>query len=293
MMELRTLVWFRTVAAHGSLSAAALELSVSQPAVSRQIANLERNIGARLFRRTAVGMKLTPAGERFLSLATDLVIRAGRAQEIMRTMHEEVPSFYVACPETTAIFSIAPFIAETAAPIVDIRPTRPADVYATLAEGVDLAVGTSTPPVRYHTRSIVDVPISVQFVQNHGWIAAGVGVELVELSTRRIVMPGYGSAVERTVREAAASRGLTLDLAHVTSNSTIAQALTAAGHGSCLVTEPVQFGLHQAPLLFDGQPLTITLYAAWEADHYASDKISTVVDQLVAWMRTRYLTDLG
>src|ERR671938_1306124 len=53
---------FRQVVQRGSLSAAAEALSFTQPAVSRQIAALEREAGAQLLERTPRGIRLTEPG---------------------------------------------------------------------------------------------------------------------------------------------------------------------------------------------------------------------------------------
>nr|WP_245367260.1 LysR family transcriptional regulator [Neorhizobium galegae] len=57
--------YFLKVAEFGSLSRVAEKLDMSQPALSRQIAALEQEIGASLFHRTGRGLTLTPAGEVF------------------------------------------------------------------------------------------------------------------------------------------------------------------------------------------------------------------------------------
>jgi DNA-binding transcriptional LysR family regulator len=54
------------VARTGSFSAAARECRVSQPTVSAAVAELERRVGASLFRRSARGVELTPAGREVL-----------------------------------------------------------------------------------------------------------------------------------------------------------------------------------------------------------------------------------
>ena len=54
---------FYYVARQGSVTAAAAELSVSQPAVSQAIKALEHAVGIPLFVRTGKGVRLTPAGE--------------------------------------------------------------------------------------------------------------------------------------------------------------------------------------------------------------------------------------
>jgi DNA-binding transcriptional LysR family regulator len=66
MFELRHLQVFREVARLGSLSAAAESLAYTQPAVSQQMAALERRAGIPLLHRTTRGVRLTDAGEALL-----------------------------------------------------------------------------------------------------------------------------------------------------------------------------------------------------------------------------------
>jgi DNA-binding transcriptional LysR family regulator len=73
-VKLGTMNWddlrfFLVVARHGTLSAAARELKVTQPTVGRRIAALEQLMGARLFARSSAGFVLTPSGTRALAFA--------------------------------------------------------------------------------------------------------------------------------------------------------------------------------------------------------------------------------
>lgn len=61
-MNLRQLESFVDVVESGSFTAASARLIISQPALSRQIADLERELGTRLLVRTASGVRVTPAG---------------------------------------------------------------------------------------------------------------------------------------------------------------------------------------------------------------------------------------
>jgi DNA-binding transcriptional LysR family regulator len=64
---------FLEIAATGSFIAAAARLHVTQTAVSARVRALEQGLGRQLFVRNKSGARLTPAGERFLRSATDLV----------------------------------------------------------------------------------------------------------------------------------------------------------------------------------------------------------------------------
>src|ERR1041384_3287725 len=78
-MELRHLRYFIAVAEEENVSRAALKLHVSQPGISRQIRDLEDEIGFQLFERTAKSIKLTAAGKVFLREARALLQRADDA----------------------------------------------------------------------------------------------------------------------------------------------------------------------------------------------------------------------
>lgn len=77
---LKAIVTFEVVVRLGSISKAADELSLTPSAVSHQITNLEAQVGRKLFERTARGVDLTPAGERYQqSLAGALAVIASAA----------------------------------------------------------------------------------------------------------------------------------------------------------------------------------------------------------------------
>ena len=65
-MKLNAIRDFLAVAERGSLRAAARQVGGSQPAMSRSIQELERELGVALFQRTAGGVRLTTMGEVFL-----------------------------------------------------------------------------------------------------------------------------------------------------------------------------------------------------------------------------------
>ncbi len=72
-LRLRQMRYFVEVARHGSIGKAAEICGVSQPAVTRQIHELERSLGAVLFTRGRSGVALTPYGDIFLSSASAIV----------------------------------------------------------------------------------------------------------------------------------------------------------------------------------------------------------------------------
>ncbi|WP_312223081.1 LysR family transcriptional regulator [Rhizobium rhizoryzae] len=80
-MNLRKWEYFLKAAELGNLSRVAEKLDISQPALSRQIAALEQEVGASLFHRTGRGLTLTPAGEVFRSRAEGILEEIARVPE--------------------------------------------------------------------------------------------------------------------------------------------------------------------------------------------------------------------
>jgi LysR family hca operon transcriptional activator len=93
-MELRHLRYFAAVAEAGSLTVAAAKLHTSQPSLSRQIRDLEDEVGAQLLRRSARGIELTPAGRAFLDHARAVLSQVEAAAEAARRVaHPAKPCF--------------------------------------------------------------------------------------------------------------------------------------------------------------------------------------------------------
>jgi LysR family hca operon transcriptional activator len=95
VMELRHLRYFVAVADAGSLTVAAEQkLHTSQPSLSRQIRDLEQEVGVQLLNRGAQGIELTAAGKAFLDHARMALLQAEAAKEAaLRAAQPPKPSF--------------------------------------------------------------------------------------------------------------------------------------------------------------------------------------------------------
>ncbi len=90
-MELRHLRYFVTAAEELNISRASSRLRISQPAVSRQIHDLEDELGVELFVRESGGLRLTPAGEAFLPQARDILRRSREAVDRLQAFRNPAP----------------------------------------------------------------------------------------------------------------------------------------------------------------------------------------------------------
>jgi len=101
-MELRVLRYFLEAARLGNVSRAADNLCVTQPTVSRQLKELEEELGEKLFERTNYAIRLTPAGELLRERAEDILSMADRTVQDFKSLKEDevVGEIAIACAES-------------------------------------------------------------------------------------------------------------------------------------------------------------------------------------------------
>lgn len=102
-MELRQIIYFIEVAKREHVTEAAHHLHVAQSAISRQIANLEAELGVSLFIREGRSVKLTPVGRLFLEHAEVVIAEVDKAkQEIYEFLNPETGTIRIGFPNSLA-----------------------------------------------------------------------------------------------------------------------------------------------------------------------------------------------
>ncbi|WCD84223.1 putative HTH-type transcriptional regulator [Streptomyces xanthophaeus] len=200
-MDLETVRTFVAVAEAGQFREAAAELSVTQQAVSKRIASLERSLGARLFTRTARGAELTIDGQAFLPHARKLLrvaeravasVRAGRrplrvdviasrtaASGLMRGFHRAHPEIDL---DVMMLFDIDTAVAAIRSGAID------ASFRAVAAPGRPL-------PPDIESVRVLDEPLQLLTGPAHA-LAGARSVPLARLAGHRIWMPGIVPGTE-------------------------------------------------------------------------------------------------
>lgn len=282
-MERRSLEYFRAVADTGSISAAATRMSVTQPAVSKQIARLEAELSMRLFHRTTHGMALTPAGETLQSLSGDLLTRFERAEGTLRSRFSGMPEFRVACPPTTAYVLVSPFMADFDPGIADLVMVRADDVDGLLDHDVDLAISTLVPPPNREFVVVGSLPVTVQampdVMRSRFGDSAVAALEHVVDDLLLVAATGVHVVFERaTVGFDPAPRVRKVAMGFV------GQSLAANGHGLVVATEQPQFGLERRHATARGERLMSELYASWSPAHYAARELRDIAASFSHWL---------
>lgn len=108
MMELRVLRYFLTVAREGSITAAANFLHVTQPTLSRQLKELEEELGKKLFIRKSHHIVLTEEGMILRKRAEEILDMVVKVEEEFNAMEETIGGdIYIGGGETEAMKLIA------------------------------------------------------------------------------------------------------------------------------------------------------------------------------------------
>ena len=90
-MNLKQLRYFLVVAEEKQITAAAKRLYIAQPPLSYQLKQLEKELGAQLFKRTAHGIELTDVGQIFQSYANEIIFLAQNAEnQVHKTISGEL-----------------------------------------------------------------------------------------------------------------------------------------------------------------------------------------------------------
>ncbi|WP_203336450.1 LysR family transcriptional regulator [Nocardioides limicola] len=289
-MELRHLRYFVATVDCGTVSAAADHLHVTQPGLSRQLRQLETELGVDLFDRRSGRLTPSRTGRALLPMARDLLERA----EALRTAatfhaHGRLDRVTIAAPTVTLTDVVAPFIATLAVgePTASVFEADARDPVAALHAGADLAIGTVRPPAPYRAVVLAVLPVWAYLPPDHEW-AGRSRVPLAEvLATSVIVLPPSVTsrqALETAVAATGASYADRLEVA----NGTVAQALAASGRGVAVVSDDPRFGLARVAVDDGDHPLGVRLIAVWDRRHPAAATIETLAARMGESVRERY-----
>jgi DNA-binding transcriptional LysR family regulator len=142
---------FLAIAETGSLSAAAKRLLVTQPTVSRRLAELEGAVGEPLFDRSVEGTSLTSFGERMLAPARRMAEEAGELERVASGASEAPRGVVrITAAPGVAFALLAPFAARVRDRLPEVRLEVSATIaYVDLARReADLALRFDKPPPR-------------------------------------------------------------------------------------------------------------------------------------------------
>lgn len=121
-MELRVLKYFLTVAREGTITGAANYLHLTQPTLSRQLQDLERELGQKLLKRSNHNVILTPEGMILRKRAEEILDMVEKTEAEFQSISDTISgNIYIGCGESDSIKYIAEIIKEIQTTYPDIK----------------------------------------------------------------------------------------------------------------------------------------------------------------------------
>ena len=290
MVDLRHVRYFVATADHGSVSAAAAHLHATQPSLSRQLRQLEHELDVELFERRGGRLTLSRTGRELLAHARTL-LKAEQDLVTAARLHASghVQRLTIAAPTVTLTDVISPFVASMTPedPIINVQPADGSSAEEMLSGGADLAVSSRRPAAVIATRLIATFPVAALVPAGDPW-AARAAVDLDVLHERDLIVLPRTAHARDALDTALAVTGRSHASLIEAANGTIAQALAASGRGIAVATDEPLFGLHQVPIVVDGDPVVVPLHAAWEPTSPAAPTIDQIATRLHDWVSDHF-----
>lgn len=242
-LDLRRLRYFAAITRLGSLSAAARELNIAQPALTHHVAEIERDLGAPVLVRHQSGVRPTKLGEMLARHAAEVLERVARAErELLAEARRESPF-------ETLHLAIIPSLASALTPAL-IKG------FARAMPGLDLHLiearsGFGDRLIESGTADIAIQLVNPEEMEGEAliwetlfWITPradfpkSVPVALETVLKTRMILPSPGNPLRRCLQAEANARGLTLEVAREVDGPDPRRQAVLAGLGTTV------FGAH-------------------------------------------------
>lgn len=242
MATLRQMEYLVAVAETGSVTAAAVAVHVSQPALSQALAGLEREYGGRLIERTGRSARLTAAGRAVLPQARAALAAAESARRAARAVVDvDGGEVHLACAQSVTIGVLPPLLARWRRdhPLVAVRLEEHghSDAVAAAVEDGRADIGVSPAPSRtdgLELRTIGSEELVVVVAPDDPLAGRG-AIDLAELGDRAWVHYHPAHGLSGTLDRLAAAAGFVPEVAVRVHQTSAAPVLAAAGLGPALV----------------------------------------------------------
>ena len=273
-IELRQLRCLVAIAESGSFTDAAIELGVSQAAVSRNLASLESSLGVRLVQRTTRSMALTVAGERTLRHARRVLSGLADLEKDARSGRSTLRIGYAWSALGKHTFEFQRRWA-AAHPLVDLQLVRTNTPTAGLAEGTaDIAILRRPPDTKDYDLVLVGTEKRYCAMASDDPLASHRSVTLAQVAERPLVIDGRTGTTSLTLWPEGTEPKATL------STSNVDDWLTEIGSGRARgVSAEATAHQYRRPglayrLIRDAPPVPV--YAAWPRTDPPSERAAVI-----------------
>lgn len=295
-MELRHLRYFVAVAEAGAFSRAAARLRITQPALWRQVHDLERELGVRLFERAGRRVRVTSAGESLLLRCRELLADIQQLAEHAQAMRGgEVGKLSIAASPQVIQSLLAPFLTRylKSRPGIDVHLVEEggAHTLGLVERGeVHLALAIRRGNDRLEGRLLFPVRVLAAVSPLHR-LARRAIIDVTDLQDERVLLlrQGFGT---REMFDGACR------IAHVHARIVLEAgdpqsliALVEASRGVAIVPSTVWFTgrkVHVAPILHARASLGMWGWIVWDPKRFLPAFARSFIDGLVEYTSRIY-----
>ncbi|KKB73637.1 MULTISPECIES: LysR family transcriptional regulator [Bacillus] len=278
-MDIRQLKYFVTIAEEGKITAAAKQLHIAQPPLSRQLKQLEEELGVVLFdRNKKKSLTLTYEGEVFYKRAKDILHKLRDSILEVQELREEVAG-------TLAVGSTIYCAALLLSKVSQIREKYPSLLF-NIWEGepsrlhkllenrqIDAAI-TTTPfySKNVESKSLPDIPCKLVLPGNQSYGLSG-KADMKEISKLPLILlrPSDGKGIYDKVVEAFQKSGAEPKVVCECHDSTTLLSLVTSGFGATILPLsmlPEHFARHVQTLEIKDNPFILTPSVVWRANSF-------------------------
>jgi DNA-binding transcriptional LysR family regulator len=293
MLDMRRLRVLHAVSAHGSVTAAAAALGYSAPAVSQQLAALEREVGMQLTERAGRGIGLTTAAGLLVAHTDALLAQLDAAEADLAALRDQVAGRVTLAAFPSAAAAIVPAAWATlagSAPHVqlDLVEMEPEEALPAAARGeIDVAIA--------HEYDLLPRPLDPLFerrelLSDPVWLAVPASsptaegpLELRSLTSQPFLAPRSNTSCAEMIQRACARAGFVPRVVARASDFHVLLSLVAAGAGVTLVPRLAAWHLPPGVALVQlAEPVTRRVFTVSRRGGDRQPAVRVVLDALTA-----------
>lgn len=294
-MELRHLRYFVTVADTGGVSRAAARLNISQPALSRQVRDLETELGVSLFDRRGRRLVLTGEGEDLLARGRQLLRDADSFRERAGALRAgDTGIIRVGVAPLTLESLLPPFLIrhQRRHPAVEVRLTEdsPSRLWTRLERG-ELSLAVSFPGHEGLGSRLLFPLCALGVMSLDHRLGRRATLEVAEVAEERLLLLSRQFLTRQWFDTACQRDHLRPKVLLESTAPHALIALARVGYGIAIVPSHAQFdrrGLRAAPLVQRAKALGAWAAITWDPHRFQPPFVERFVEELVAYARHSY-----
>lgn len=276
-MNLKHLRTFVVVTEQGSVSKAALRLHTAQPALSRQIMELEKELGLSLFDRVGRGLALSKQGENILEICRDVLARTALLAESAQALRGgDVGSLKIAVSPQILESVLAKFLPRYVVKYPKVKVLFAEAVgrdQLTLLERGDCDIGIGIGQIeavsaesRFATFQLANLEI-LAACQPALRLGRSATIDVADLANHPLLLLDTTYAFRRLFDRACRRAGIELNIAVESSAPHTLLAFAEAGHGVAIIQSAVatdRYKLRIVRVTEKGRPIGVPMTAIWD-----------------------------